>query len=246
MRLKTKLSAGLIFLFTVILVFGISGIVSINKLSQDANHVLKNNHESIVYCNNMLKAVDNIKTQKDAIQVFEDNLSKQEKNITEIGEKEVTQELRRNFNELRANPDDPSNYPEIRSSLTKIFDLNEMAILRKHNAVQHTADKAKLWLTTIFTILILVSFTFAFNLPGIISNPILKLSEGIRGISNKDYSSRIVIKQHDEFGELAKSFNDMAEKLDEYEHSNLSQIKFEKSRIETIFTNLKSESSAAN
>jgi PAS domain S-box-containing protein len=239
MRLKTKLSAGLIFLFTVILVFGILGIVSINRLSQDANQVLENNHESIVYSNNMLKALDNIKTQKDAIKIFEDNLSNQEKNITEIGEKEATQELRLNFDELKANPDDPSNYLQIRSSLTRIFDLNEMAILRKHNAVQQTANNAKFWLTTIFTILILISFTFIFNLPGIISNPILKLSEGIKGISNKDYSSRIVIKQHDEFGELAKSFNDMAEKLDEYEHSNLSQIKFEKSRIETIIDQMR-------
>jgi predicted PurR-regulated permease PerM len=85
MRLKTKLSAGLIFLFTVILVFGILGIVSINRLSQDAGQVLKNNHESIVYSNNMLKALDNIKIQKDALQIFEENLSKQEKNITEIG-----------------------------------------------------------------------------------------------------------------------------------------------------------------
>jgi PAS domain S-box-containing protein len=239
MRLKTKLSASLIFLFTVILVFGILGIASINRLSQDANQVLENNHESIVYSNNMLKALDNIKTQKDALKIFDDNLNKQEKNITEIGEKELTKELRQDFNELKVNPDDPTNYPQIRSSLTKIFDLNEMAIVRKHKAAQHTADNAKLWLTTIFTVLILVSFTFIFNLPGIISNPILKLSEGIKRISNKDYSSRIVIKQHDEFGDLAKSFNDMAEKLDEYEHSNLSQIKFEKSRIETIIDQMR-------
>jgi PAS domain S-box-containing protein len=187
----------------------------------------------------MLKALDNIKIQKDAVRIFEENLSRQEKNITEIGEKEATQELRQDFNELKADPNDSSNYPQIRTSLTKIFDLNEMAILRKHNAVQHTADNAKMWLTTIFTILILVSFTFIFNLPGIISNPISKLSEGIKGISNKDYSSRIVINQQDEFGELAKSFNDMAEKLDEYEHSNLSQIKFEKSRIETIIDQMR-------
>ena len=31
----------------------------------------------------------------------------------------------------------------------------------------------------------------------------------------------------------------MAEKLDEYEHSNLSQIKFEKSRIETIIEQMR-------
>jgi len=239
MRLKTKLSAGLTFLFTVILVFGILGIVSISRLSHESNQVLENNHESIVYANNMLKALDNIGTQKDAPEIFEDNLRKQENNITEIGEREVTEELRKDFNELKANPADPSNYPQIRSSLSRILDLNEMAIIRKHRAAQHTADSAQFWLTIIFTILILISFTFIFNLPGIISNPILKLSEGIKGISNKDYSSRIVIRQNDEFGELARSFNDMAEKLDEYEHSNLSQIKFEKSRIETIIDQMR-------
>jgi PAS domain S-box-containing protein len=239
MRLKTKLSAGLTFLFTVILVFGILGIASISRLSHESNQVLENNHESIVYANNMLKALDNIGTQKDAPNIFEDNLRKQENNITEIGEREVTQELRQNFNELKVNPTDPTNYPQIRSSLSRILDLNEMAIIRKHRAAQHTADNAQFWLTIIFTVLILISFTFIFNLPGIISNPILKLSEGIKGISNKDYSSRIVIRQHDEFGELAKSFNDMAEKLDEYEHSNLSQIKFEKSRIETIIDQMR-------
>ena len=239
MRLKTKLSLGLLFLFVVILLFGILGIVSINRLSRDANSVLKNNHESLVYCNNMFKALEDIQIKKDAIQIFEENLKKQESNITEMGEKEATQELRKNFNELKINPNDPSNYPEIRRSIIRIQDLNEMAILRKNAIAQNTAETAKLWLTIIFTILTLVAFTFIFNLPGIISNPIRTLSEGIAEIANKNYNKRIYLKQNDEFGDLASSFNIMATKLDEYENSNLSQIKFEKSRIETIINQMR-------
>jgi len=239
MRLKTKLSIGLIFLFIVILLFGILGIANINKLSNDSNLVLKNNHESLLYCNNMLKALEDVKTRKDAIQLFEDNLKKQESNITEIGEREATQELRKNFNELLTNPDDPSNYGEIRQSIIQIQDLNEMAILRKNAAVQKTAENAKLWLTVIFTILTLVAFTFIFNLPGIISKPISTLSEGIAEIADKNYKKRIYLQQEDEFGDLANSFNIMASKLDEYENSNLSKIKFEKSRIETIINQMR-------
>ncbi len=239
MRLKTKLSLSLVFLFIVILLFGILGIVNINLLSREFNQVLKSNHESIVYSNNMLKALDNVKTKKDAISIFEENLVKQEANITEIGEKEATQELRKNFNELKQDPSDSTNYPEIRASLSQILDLNEMAVVRKNNLAQRTADNAKLWLTAIFTILTLISFTFIFNLPGIISNPIKKLSEGIKAIADKNYSKRIVIQREDEFGELANSFNDMAARLDEYEHSNLSKIKFEKSRIETIINQMR-------
>jgi PAS domain S-box-containing protein len=239
MRLKTKLSVSLIFLFIVILLFGILGIVNINRLSRDANLVLKNNHESLVYCNNMLKALESIKIKKDAEQVFEDNLTRQESNITEVGEKEVTQELRKNFTELKADPADSSNYPEIRQSIIQIQELNEMAILRKNAVAQKTADDAKLWLTIIFTVLTLISFTFIFNLPGIISDPIRTLSEGIAAIANKNYTKRIYLKQNDEFGDLANAFNIMAGKLDEYESSNLAQIKFEKSRIETIINQMR-------
>jgi PAS domain S-box-containing protein len=114
-----------------------------------------------------------------------------------------------------------------------------MAILRKNAIAQNTAETAKLWLTIIFTILTLVAFTFIFNLPGIISNPIRTLSEGIAEIANKNYNKRIYLKQNDEFGDLASSFNIMATKLDEYENSNLSQIKFEKSRIETIINQMR-------
>ena len=87
MRLKTKLSLSLVFLFIVILIFGILGIVNINILSREFNQVLKSNHESIVYSNNMLKALDKVKIQKDAISIFEENLVKQEGNITEISKR---------------------------------------------------------------------------------------------------------------------------------------------------------------
>ncbi|HLY69502.1 MAG TPA: ATP-binding protein [Puia sp.] len=237
-RLKTKLSFGLVFLFVVILLFGILGVYYVNRLGNDAGLVLKNNYESLVYCNNMLKALDNMKIRKDAAATFHENLEKQQMNITEVGEKEATDELTKNFGELLANPTDSTNYPEIRESIFQIQELNQMAILRKSSAAQQTAEKAKLGLTILFTILTLISFTFIFNLPGIISNPIRSLSEGIQEIANKNYKKRIYLKQDDEFGDLADAFNIMAQKLDDYENSNLAEIKFEKSRIETIINQM--------
>ena len=46
-------------------------------------------------------------------------------------------------------------------------------------------------------------------------------------------------QSNDELGELAKAFNTMAAKLNEYEHSNLSELLFEKKRIDTIINNMK-------
>src|SRR5450755_1094399 len=238
-KLKTKLTFGLVFLFIVILIFGILGTVNINLLSRDADLILKDNYKSILYCNSMLKALETAGTRKDAMEKFEENLKNQEANITEPGEKEQTEEIRRNFEELKADPKDPSNYGEIRQSVYQVLDLNASAIYRKNMVAQETARNAKRWLAIIFTILILVSFTFIFNLPGIISGPIQSLSDGIKEIANKNYSKRIYLKQKDELGDLAIAFNSMAEKLDLYEHSNLAKMQFEKSRIETIINQMR-------
>jgi PAS domain S-box-containing protein len=229
----------LIFLFVVILLFGVLGLYYINRLSDEGRLVLKNNHESLVYCNRMMQALEDLRTDKNALSAFEENLKRQQNNITEVGEREATDELTRNFNELLADPADPGNYSDIRRSIIKIQELNELAILRKNAAAQKTANGAKDILTILFTILTLVAFTFIFNLPGIISDPIRKLAEGIRAIAAKNYKKRIYLRQGDEFGELADAFNTMAQKLDEYESSNLAQIKFEKSRIETIINQMR-------
>ena len=228
MRLKTKLTLGIGFLFIVILVFGILSIVSITLLKNDSAKVLKNNHETLMYCNNILKALDEIPFHKDAISIIETNIINQEKNITEPGEKEATELLRNNFEELKANPSDSSNYPEIRQSLQLINDLNQQAIMRKNEIAINTAQNATTWLTIIFSILTLIAFTLVINFPSVLSKPVRALAEGISEIANKNYTTRIRLSQKDEFGTLADAFNQMAEKLQEYDNSSLSKLLMEK------------------
>jgi len=239
MRLKTKLSFGLSFLFIVILTFGVMSIFYIHRLSNDEEKILKNNYESLEYDNNMLKALEQIPQNKNAVAIFESNLVKQENNITEVGEKEATELVRKNFTELLADPSDLSNYTDIRQSIHTINDLNQQAILRKNAVAKKTTEDIIFWLTIIFTILTLIALVIVVNFPAIISHPIKALAEGIQSIANKDYSKRIHLKQEDEFGNLANAFNIMAEKLDEYENSNLNKLMFEKRRIETIINQMK-------
>ncbi len=75
-----------------------------------------------------------------------------------------------------------------------------------------------------------------------VASPIAKLTEAIKAIANKNYSERIHMDRKDEFGELANAFNTMAERLDEYENSNLSKILFEKRRAEAVINSLKDAS----
>lgn len=239
LRLKTKLSLGLGFLFLVILTFGILSLYYINRLGTDANKILNNNYESLVYANNMLRSVEQMPAGAAALAEFDNQLKKQEANITETGEKELTLSLRNNYKTLAANPADTATCSRIRESLHMVIDLNQEAITQKNTIAHATAEKGSFWLTVIFTTLILITLTFIYNFPGIIAEPVAKLAEGIREIANKNYSKRIYLKQDDEFGQLAQAFNSMAGKLDEFENSNLAKITFEKKRIETIINQMR-------
>jgi len=91
-RLKTKLSLGLIFLFIVIVLFGVLGLFYINRLSDEGRLVLQNNHESLVYGNRMLEALEDLKTDKNALDIFRDNLKKQQAFIPSIRQGKQTAE----------------------------------------------------------------------------------------------------------------------------------------------------------
>lgn len=238
MRLKTKLSIGIGFLFTAILVSGLLGIFSINLMKKDAHLVLKDNYETLVYSNNMLQTLEQLRHNPASIRTFEENLSRQEANITEPGEGAATGAVRALFEQLKKSPSNDSLQQLLREKIYLINTANQQAIFAKNSTAMTNAKRFSNWLVLIFSLLSLIAFTLAVNFPGIISEPINALSEGIKSIVNKDYSRRIHLSQHDEFGELAQAFNTMAEKLNEYEHSNLAKIKFEKSRIDTIINQM--------
>ncbi len=130
----------------------------------------------------------------------------------------------------------------IRKDISQIMQINLQAIDKKNQAAQRSAESAKTIITIILTVCILVGFTFIFNFPSLVASPIAKLTEGIKAIANKKYGERIHLNRKDEFGDLANAFNSMAERLDEYEHSNLSKILFEKKRAEAVINSLKDAS----
>lgn len=238
MSIKSKIAAALAFMFAIILVLGGLGIYYLNKLSSDSQAILKDNYISLEYASNMQKALamltESTAHDPDGLADFEANLKKQEANITEFGEQDATTGLRREFNRLRTGDTDPLVIARIRQYLFALDDTNRQAIIRKNEAAKQTAKDALLWLATVGTFCGLILFSFIINFPGYIANPVRELTRGIKQVTKRNFEERLHIHTNDEFGELAQSFNSMAEKLDEYEHSNLAQVLFEKRRIDTL------------
>lgn len=119
MSLRSKLTLGLGFLFLII--FGLAAYNSFNiqQLSREADRVLKDNYDTLVYCKNMLVALDDMRTAvgakipganpersfdyysqlfQDSKSTFEKNLAAEKYNITEVHEQEYVAELDANYN----------------------------------------------------------------------------------------------------------------------------------------------------
>ena len=252
MKIRTKLTLGVGLLFILIILLTYVGARYINALKNDTENILAANYNTLEYARSMMIALDEVDNDKEALAKIEDNLQKQQQNITEIGEREATQLLIQHVKGLKScltsnttgslkpcvSKEGYSYHSLIRKDITEIMRLNMEAIQRKSNIAKETAASATIWIALTGTLCFAIAFTLLINLPSNIANPIKELSASIRQIAARNYTQRVHFESHNEFGELASSFNSMAEKLEEYNNSNLSKLLFEKKRIETLINNM--------
>lgn len=238
MRIKTKLRLGVGLLFFMIVLLVALAVRQVHVIADDTENILVANYNSLDYSRNMMKELDKIEDEKQSFENFNRFLKLQNQNVTEIGEKELTQSLSEDAKAFQLKPENKSIASQIRKDLNDIMKINMDAIQRKSIVAKKTADSAIFWISITGLTCFMIAFTLLINLPSDIANPIKDLTESIRQIAAKNYSQRVNFETHDEFGNLAKSFNTMAGKLQEYNDSNLAKLMMEKKRIETLINNM--------
>lgn len=238
MKIKSKLRLGLGTLFCLILALGLIAARHVYTLKDDTENILADNYQSLDYVQHMLLAVDEAKTGPDAWKAFEQNLEKQQRNVTEIGEAEATQKVQDHYDLLKANPQNDTLPVVVRKDLAALAKINMQAIQKKSDIAVGSVRSAIAGIVLTATLCFLIALTLLVNLPSNIGNPIRELTKSIKEIAAKNYSQRLHFSGKDEFGQLASSFNTMAEKLEEYDNSNLSQILIEKKRTEALINNM--------
>ena len=144
-KLKTKVALGGIFLFALLILVGALSFYYFNRITEETKGIVKDNYETLNYSRDMLKEMDSLSSSDSlaAVTTFEKNLRAQEKNITEPGEKELTDSLRKNFDALKQNRSADSLRSLIRKNISDIMQLNLQAINKKNVAAKDSAEKAK-------------------------------------------------------------------------------------------------------
>ncbi len=180
-------------------------------------------------------------------------LSKEQENLTEVDEKVLANKLQEailqyfdQFERLGNQNDNldlfssmTRQYKNIQGLLGQITYLNLNAIHQKNEIAQETASNVILYMTILGAISSLLAIVLLIRFPVYIVNPVRELIDRMRKISDGNYDQRLEFETGDEFEKMAMVFNTMAQKLQEYEHSNIAKLKSGKQRIEAIINHMR-------
>lgn len=253
MKVKTKIFLSFGFMFLIILLLGVVGSYYVNKLGDDAAEILKENHRTLSYMQNLDNALDGIEKSfltdtvfnySSQVQQIRENLELQKENVTETGERQLTQELEGGINLLLreiGNKEPGQLLAEIfavKEITGRIYDINNDKILFRNAEVARVAEEVYFYMITISICASILGFFITIAIPAYTTRPIRSFYKAIKDISHGKYDVRLRVKREDEFGQLANSFNIMALKLQEFEKSNYSQILYEKKRLDSIINQL--------
>ena len=216
MSLRTKLTVGLGFLFLIIFGLVIYSSFEIQQLSKASDNILKDNYASLVYCKNMLLALDDMSSTisgrilgsnqnksdpygsqqfESGQSTFDQNLSAERNNITEINEGEYVADLEKAYglflNVSKQIAEKGGNLAlyfgsflpavsEARQLIVKIDDLNMQAVERKSQATKRTAAQMVISMGIVGTIGILLAFFYFWYFPFYVSNSISYLAKRMK------------------------------------------------------------------
>ena len=243
MKIKSKINFGVGLLISLIVILIILGVWNISILKKDTSNILKDNYKSVIYTHNIIELVG--KLDPTYLPEIDKNIILQEKNITEIGEGTLTQNLRDNytiFNKLilekKYSIRDSSCFYKIKEFSLAIMKLNLQSIEAKSELALQHADQAVVWLIITAIICLIIAIIVFVILPKNITNTIEELSMGIEEIFHGNYAKRLEGAKTIEFFPLIKSFNRMAEKIEIYNNSSIEKLMQQKNKFTNVLDHI--------
>jgi len=242
---NTRFTIGMVVFLGIILLLSISSAFYLNRLSAKTNAILKENHHSVVYAQDMSEYLININQRmvrwfitnnipdssvinKEFV-LFNKSLQLEKKNLTEPGEDKLVSGIESDYIEYQNSVkkfmrspiqainliDMQNNSDTLYQQLILLSHMNEKAIEEKTEIAKIYAKKATLQMTFIGTICFLIAYAFTFVFSSYFNERFYKLYNGIKEMVSGNYSQRLYIDGNDELVEISKAFNEMAEKLNQ-------------------------------
>ncbi|MFT3692236.1 MAG: ATP-binding protein [Kofleriaceae bacterium] len=252
MNLRTKLALAQLPLVLALGITIVIGSLVAQALGRGAETILKDNYRSVLAAQRMKEAAERVDsgvvfmvvgrsdqglTQiRENLAKFETELSAQEQNITEPGERDATTKLRAAWTDyqaavLAAKPDSQVYFDKLLPKFLTVKDAADAVLTMNQDAMMTKSDRAEALATRSNTTLLLVSIAglvVALVAAAVLTTRVLRplnvLGQTARRLGEGDLVVRARVASKDEIGELARELNTMAEHLQKYRDSSLGEL----------------------
>jgi PAS domain S-box-containing protein len=256
MKLRTKLLLGYAGFVLALGVLGAWSARTLSQMSAVSGRIIAENYDSVVAAQNMKESLE----RQDSAAVFEllgqhgratrqavehrarfdAALEKAAANITETGEPQVVDTIRRGRDDyyrhydvfLAAAGDRISLYFQdleprfnaVRSECDRLLRLNQEAMRRKADAASQIARRWFLITLALAVALMAAGVGVEISLSNAILGPVRQLTAATMKIAAGDLDASVQVGSGDEIGTLAIGFNRMAERIRELRRSDLGKL----------------------
>ena len=258
MSLRTKLLLAQAPMALILVIISAFSVWMVSFLGSHSQTILKDNYRSVLAAQRMKEAIERMdsaalfliagrrdKGLSQAAQyrpLFESELQVQENNITEPGEREVTQRLREFWNDYQQKFDrcqkmsdaeaarqfyfgelEPA-FEKVKNAADEILAMNQDAMVRKSNDVRRTAERMNNITIGAVMVALVLGLVLSAMLTQRLLRPLSQLSHATKSLGEGNFNARANLQGNDELAQLARDFNAMADRLAQYRNSSLGEL----------------------
>src|SRR5262245_24404477 len=265
MNLRTKLLAGYMVFVAALVVLGVWSAWRIREMGGVSRRIISNNYDSVVAAQEMKESLERqdsaavfallgahdraIKQMQEHRARFDANFLKAANNITEIGEPDAIETIRRDRDEYYRRFDafltrvtsstgakqeaserqeyftqlEPQ-FNKLRADCDHLLQLNQRAMLFKSETAAEVARRWFYLTSLIAGLFVAAGIALAFLFADRIVEPLRKLTATTARIAGGDLDAKAVVSSDDEVGVLASEYNRMAERIRKLRQSDMGRL----------------------
>lgn len=258
MNLHARLLLGFGPFIVALLGLGAWSALRLGEMGDNSRLIIADNYESVIAAQQMMESLERQdsavtyflfsqgergqKLLPEQRRRFDEAFDKAARNVTEKGEAEVVDSLRRRrgdyyrivdeFLARRPGPGEPAGYLDrleppfdrLRADCERLLSLNQEAMLARSAAAEASAGRSMQLTVALAGGLVAAGLLLAFLLANRFVRPLRELTETSRRIAGGDLQARSTIASHDEIGILAAEFNRMAERLQQVRRTDIGRL----------------------
>ena len=253
--LQRRIRNGTLLMLALVVLLGLYTLPRVYALGGAIRATLYRNYVSIEAAQNMHTALNTLQVAehdgkaKDVLPSERHSFLQwsdvENHDFTEIGEPELAADIVRRGNKLfddiaAAAPGvyHDREFAELNGRLDDLIAMNKAAMFRADSRSVRLGKHLAYEFAGGLALVLLVGAAVSWGLGWRLSKPLTELAERLRGISQRKSQVRLGPQPLAELEAVAREFNQMAERLEQYDKLNVERLVYEKSKTEAIIESL--------